>query len=212
MSDDVIPPTEPQKPAKQQKKAKPARPGVTVAGSQLVPDLEQHRSAVETTTAYWLGTLPGAPVEHIDAAGINFPKVNEIVTKGPDGSTVRIPRIGAVVRLTADKLRRIQSRLSRTVIRFNGEAPVHEEPGTGQNVGAPHKPGRKGFLITIPTAEELKIREERGLAARRYQQQTHDEPAARYMFCVPCENQDKPEQGVHYPEPLEVTGLYIPEN
>lgn len=209
--DDPIPPTEPVK-KKAAPKAKAAGAASRIPGTKLVPDLESLRSSIETSYAYWVGVLPSCPVEHIDVAGINFPKLNEDVSRDDvTNSTRRVPRIGAIVRLTADKVKRIEHRLARTVIRFRPEPDQKNEPGTGENVSKmPHQRGRKGFLITIPTEEELRLRAERGLAARRYQQQPGDEPASRYMFAVLCENQAKPQQGMEYPEPLEVTGLEWP--
>lgn len=234
MTDDLddIPPTEPSvavAPKKRGRKANPdtGKPAVAptrsaapmamagaktkMPGKSLVPDLERHRGSVDRSFWYWIGVTPSCPVEHIDIAGENFPKVNELISKDRTGKQQRIPVIGALVKLTEGKIRKMREKLSRLVIRFRADAGQHDEPGTGENLGDPHIRPRKGFVITIPTDEEIQAKTAAKLPARRYVQQANDEPAARYMFAVLCGDQERGNRGDFYPEPLEVTGLDWPE-
>lgn len=215
MTDTNIPPTEPAVAAPRKKAADPvaavaARVNTRTPGSELIPDLTQNKAAVETSYLYWIGALPGLPTEGIDLAGENFPKVTEDVIKDRDGKTVRIPRIGALVRISTDKMKRMRDRLRRTVVRFTNDPGQKEEPGTGQNLGDPYIRPRRGLIITIPTEADLKAREQRGMPARRYVQQKGDEPAARYMFAILCKNQETGERGDSYPDSIEVNGLDWP--
>jgi len=227
---DPIPPTEPSAAPKKRgpyKKRQPSavedapaaiatapapRSATRISGADLVPDLNKHRGSVERGYFYWVGVTPSCPVEGVDCAGINFPKVNERLIAGRNGEQQRVPVIGALVRLSERKIRLLRERLPRVVVRFTrDDQGVKEEPGTGQNLGDLHIRPRKGFLITIPTEADLKQREQRGIAARRYVQGPNDEPAARYMFARLCRNQEIGERGDTYPDTLANTGLDWPD-
>lgn len=220
--DDDIPPTEPKPESTKTKQPRASASGgatatatpparrTKIAGSALAPDLRRHQAAVETSFWYWIGALPGCPSEHLDLKGIHFPKVMEKVSRGPDGRTVRIPMIGSLVRLTELQIRAMRDRLTRTVIRFTPS----EEPrktGAGASLGDQAEiPRRRGSPVTLPSVEEQAERARNGLPTHLYQQSPHDEPAARYLFAVLCHDQERPQRGDHYPEPLEVTGLEWP--
>lgn len=224
---DDIPPTEPVATAEAPPKRRPGRPRkhplpeavqaptkrARFAGAELVPDLERHRAAVTTAYWYWIGALPGMPAEWVTLGGECFPKMEEDLVPHPKDPTkrLRLPRIGALVRLTRAKFDHIRDHLSRTVVRMTHEpAQVAVGPGV-QNTGAPVARGRKGFLITIPTAAEVEQRRKANIALNTYTQDPRDEPVARYLFARLCDNQERGERGDSYPEPLEVTGLEWPE-
>jgi hypothetical protein len=185
-----------------------------VAGTSLVPDLSSIVSGATKQYAYWVGVTPSCPVEHIDLAGINFPKVNELIVADPlrTNQKRRVPVIGSIVWLTKDRLELMQERLRRTVIRFYEDAGQKDEPGTGQNVGDNHVRPRRGQLITIPSDEQIQQAGKANRAIRRYVPQSNDVPAARFMFAELCSDQVKGNRGEVYPEPLEVTGLDWPED
>jgi len=184
-------------------------------GSALVPDLDTLSAGVTREYVYWVGVTPSCPVEHIDCAGINFPKLNEKIMPraGQKGKYQRVPVIGALVTLTAAKAAVMRDKLPRTVLRFLNEKTAQQEADAinsaeaGVNLGDLIQRPRKGYLITIPTADEAKARHTPPYVARK-----NDEPAARYMFAVLCENQDKPQRGEFYPDVLEDTGLDWPED
>jgi hypothetical protein len=191
-------------------------PKTKISGSELVPDLDGHRAGagVVVEYRYWVGVTPSCPVEHIDLAGINFPKVNENLVNDPlrTGMKKRVPVIGAIVFLTEDKIRRMRERLKRTVIRFiDSDSGAHDEPGTGQNVGDNHRRPRRGHVITIPTAEEIAQRRKTGKATRAYVPNANDVPAARFMFAQLCDDQERGSRGEVYPDCLETTGLAWPD-
>lgn len=193
------------------KRGRPAKVEAKQAeiASDLVPDIAVVES--EQELLYWVGTLPGSPVESVDVGGVNFSKVTENISRGPSGTTIRTPVIGSIVPISARRIEKIKAGIRSTVIRFNREDDgQHEEPGTGKNLGDPHQRPRKGFLINIPTEEELRIRQQSGFAARRYTPAKYDEPVARYLFAVPCEDQNNPRPGQTYPKPLTETGLKWP--
>lgn len=187
------------------------RKTLRVAPEDLVPDLSRYTASATQECWYWLGAMPECPVEFVTLAGECFPKLTEDIIRDRSGETQRIPRIGTLAKLSSQKLERIAERLSRTVIRFTeADEGEREEPGTGQNVGDLHRRPRKGFLITIPTNEEVKLREEKGLPVRLYEQRPGDQPAARYLFLHLCEDQTKGGRGESYPHPISVAGLEWP--
>lgn len=186
-----------------------------ISGAELVPDIKERsiRRGVDTSFLYWVGVTPSCPVEFIDLAGINFPKVNAALIPDPmrTGRTVRQGKIGSIVRLTEDKIQMMREKLPRTVVRFLNDDGAKEEPGTGQNIGDVAQRPRRGQLITIPTDADIAQRRKLGKPTRAYTPDLlRDVPAARFMFAVLCDDQDQPERGEHYPEPLEETGLEWP--
>ena len=186
-----------------------------IAGSDLVPDITSHKAqqGVARTFKYWVGVTPSCPREHIDLAGINFPKVNENLVSDPmrTGNKRRVPVIGSIVDLDQRKILKMRDRLRRTVIRFLDDAGQTEEPGTGQNVGDNHVRPRRGQIITIPTDEDIEDRGRRGKPTNAYRPHPNDVPAARYMFAQICDDQDKGSRGEYYPDTLETTGLSWPD-
>lgn len=257
MTDSDIPPTEPQTPAasptieSEPKRrgrppgsrnatavAEPPRSRATkrVLGDALKPDLAQHKEAVRAAAWYWIGALPGCPVENVHIGGQCFPKMEENLVKGADGhQSARSAVIGALVQLTRENVDRILRDLPRTIVRFRSESPEErsDREGLAATIGhlqaAPIEPAmrqtgvgmkvdvvlgeprrRKGFLVTIPTAEDVKKRRADGRPTHQYIAQPFDEPCARYLFAKLCEDQSNPTRGGVYPPALEETGLDVP--
>ena len=187
-----------------------------VEGSELVADIEKHSVAagVGKRYRYWIGVTPSCPVNGLDIAGLCFPKVNEQIVPDPGRTGQKKRRLvaGAIVWVTEDKIRLLRERLPRTVIRFTDDKGTHNEPGTGENIGDVAQRPRRGHVITIPTDEDLKSRQQGGKPAHAYNPDPkRDVPAARFMFAQLCANQAQPEQGEYDPDPLELTGLEWPE-
>jgi hypothetical protein len=188
----------------------PGKPGQKKATglppAQFIPDLETHRNAITVKRWYWIGALPSLPTESCDLAGFNFPKVNELVERDGDGQTTRLPMIGALVQWTREDLDRIRTKMARTVVRFyearDPQAPKTKDPRLHRA-----RSGRKGQLITIPTAQELQQRREAGLTPVIYQQSPFDEPVAAFVFAQLCADQDAPDRGAQYPLPVSKTGI-----
>jgi len=198
-----------------QPQTQPQQGRTHISGSELVPNLDEQRKqlGVSRTYKYWVGVTPSCPREHVDLAGINFPKVNENLVDDPlrTGNKRRVPVIGSIVDLSEAQVRLMRDKLKRTIIRFTDNSGEAEEPGTGQNIGDNHKRPRRGQLITIPTAEETADRIARNKPSRTYRPHANDVPAARYMFAQICDDQDKGSRGEYYPETLETTGLWWPD-
>ena len=218
MSTTDIPPTEPEtkKPkAPASAERAPAR-RTKITGADLTVDPKKHETAVERSYHYWLGALPGLPVENAHFGGRCFPKIEERVGKAADGTSSRSAVIGAVVRLTADSVIKIRDRISRTVVRWRQESSEEavERMGTGAGRGVEsvtdEQRRRRGHLVLIPTAAEIAAKRAAGRPANLYQPQAGDEPVSRYLFAALCPDQQQPGRGDHYPEPLEVTGLEWP--
>lgn len=217
--DNLPPPKNPDagKPAKvAPARRKSSKAKTKFAGKDLTADISA-RSAQGGTSKryrYWVGVSPSCPVEGIDCAGINFPKVNANLIPDPlrTGRKKRQPVIGAIVWLDEDRIRKMREKLPRTILRFTSDAGEATEPGTGENIGDVARRPRRGQLITIPTDEEIADRKKRGKPTRAYTPNpARDVPASRFMFAVLCEDQENGERGESYPDPLEVTGLVWPD-
>lgn len=212
---DTIPPTEPtaaKKPAKPKKAAAPSGPK---RGSALAPsNLAGNREAMRDTRWYWVGTLPGSPVDFVSVAGQTFPKLEEKISWKKDGTQLNVPVIGALLALTKADIERMREALPRTIMRFTdgrGEPKSVDEIGVGEPVESAQDNYRKGFLITIAKKTEIEEAAKANRAVRQYSQRDGDEPAARYLFAQVCEDQEKPRRCDSYPEPLEQTDLVWPE-
>lgn len=208
-----IPPTEPSASSATATAPKPSRSKPSTPGASLVPKLDEMKSGVVERRAYWVGALPSCPLRSLDLHGVDFPIATENVRPNPNGGmTIRIPVVGRIARLSADDLDRLRARLPRTVIRFL-DPPAKATNGLGVgasvdgSVGGDQSPQRRGKPVTIPTAEDIAFRRQNKLPLNQYEPHEWDEPAARYVFAVLCEDQKNPQCGGVYPEPLEVTGL-----
>jgi hypothetical protein len=212
--EDTIPPTEPMaKPAAKSPKS-PKSPKVPAEwkpkGSALVPDLEKNRAVIRHTQWYWIGALPGSPVEAVAIAGQCFPKIEEHIIKAKAAAEqVRYPVIGALVPLTKLDIDRMREALPRTIMRFTSKESAPS--GSGSTVEHAIGQNRKGFLVTIPKESDAKEMLKQGRAPRTYEQRDGDEPAARYLFAQLCADQQNPARGQVYPDCLEQTDLVWPE-
>lgn len=187
-----------------------------VPPGQLSANIKDRGNRGGSTREYtfWVGVYAQCPTESINLAGVNFPKVNERLEPDPkrNGRKRRIPQIGALVKLTFDKIAAMRDKMSRTVIRFQNQPGQHEEPGTGDNIGDAAQRASRGRLITIPTDAEVGERRKNGYTVRRYVPDfDRDRDAADYMFCHLCDDQGRPERGNYYPESVSETGLVWPE-
>lgn len=181
-----------------------------ISGTALSPDLSASSPVATRSYWYWIGVTADCPSEHLDYAGIHFPKIVERVIRGPNGDTVRVPELGSLVKLNEAQVRKVADRLAHSVIRFRNEPEQRNEPGTGENSGKdPHRRGRRGYPIRIPTAAEVEAVEKAGLPSNRYDASPNDEPASRYVYCLLCPDQDNPTRGRAY-DSLESTGLEWP--
>ncbi len=181
-----------------------------IVGSDLVPDIERHRTALSKVAYYWIGALPGLPVENVSIGGETFPKMEERVINMPGGTTQRSPLIGALVPLTADKVALIRDRLRQTVVRFTDEDDGGLGVGKTVEAAIGDQKRRRGFLITIPSDAEMAERRKNQLPENRYVPDIRDEPVAKYLFAQLCPDQDRPGRGEHYPPPMIETGIQWP--
>lgn len=193
----------------------PAKPEARtrIAGSDLTPATGPAPGAARAYK-YWVGLTPSCPRDYLDVAGINFPKVNELLIDDPtrSGKRRRVPVIGSIVTLDEATVLRMRERLSRLVIRFTDDAGETHEPGAGENVGDAHRRPQRGYPIRIPSQDELDAARASGRPLRAYVPQANDVPAARFMFAVLCDDQERGSRGEFYPDPLETTGLEWPDD
>jgi hypothetical protein len=183
---------------------------LAVPGSALAAPLPP--ASELTFRTYWIGALPGLPVEHADIGGIHFPKLQEHVIRTPDGDTRRVPKIGSLVKLTRDDIAFLAERLPRTIVRFAGSEQDAEAVARPQGSGIDSVVGeqsrrRRGLLITVPTPKEIAQRRAAGLPTHAYHREPLDEPVANYLFAAEVQDQDHPSRGEYYPEPLSKTGI-----
>jgi len=195
---------------------KAAKAKTNIGGSELTANIAERSNSAGTSRRYryWVGVSPSCPVESIDLAGVNFPKVNANLVADPmrTGRKKRVPVIGAIVYLDEGKIRKMREKLPRTILRFTSDVGDHDEPGTGENIGDVARRPRRGQLITIPTDAEIEERRKKGKPTRAYSPNLErDVPASRFMFAVLCEDQENGERREEYPDPLEVTGLQWPD-
>jgi hypothetical protein len=179
---------------------------LAVPGSALAAPLPAASEVVLRT--YWIGALPGLPVEHADIGGIHFPKIQEHVIVTANGETRRIPKIGALVRLSREDIEFLIQRLPRTIVRF--AAGEHGDDATqrrGIDAVVGEQRRRRGLLITIPTPEEIEKRRQLGMPTHAYYREPGDEPVANYLFAALASDQQNPERGSYYPDPLSKTGM-----
>lgn len=148
---------------KRAEKRSPMGMGEAMVDAALQPDLA-NTPGRETAERFWVGTLPGAPVQNIDLGGVDFPLFTENVTLIA-GATTRIRNNGQVVDLTPTQLERIRSALKRKVVRWRD-----------------HKK-RRGYLVSIPSEEEAAAMKKRG-RYRPFTAQEMDEPVGRYVYIV----------------------------
>jgi len=207
---ETITPTirKPRKVAKRTIDPQPTKRKTKIAGSEFVADLDDYGLETSSEYIYWVGVLPKCPVPGLDVAGIGFPKMTERLIKDPlqSGKMERIPGLGGFARLTEAKVQLLRERLPRVVLRFTEDEGQRDEPGTGQNMGEMHIQPRKGYPVTIPSKKDIKDG-----SRNRYIRGDRDEPAARYMFAVLCQDQDHPTRGEFCPPSLEETGLEWPD-
>lgn len=197
-------------PKKPEPKSKLPEKRTVISGAKLSPDLSASSAVAQRSFWYWIGVTSDCPTEFLDFAGIHFPKTTELVSRGAGGETIRVPAVGTLMRLTEAQIRKIAARMAQSVIRFRSEPEQRDEPGTGENKGAPHyRAGRRGYPIRIPSAAEVEAVEKAGLPSTRYDPAPFDEPASRYVYCLLCENQEHPMR-THSYQSLEVSGLEWP--
>lgn len=214
-----IPPVEPESTEQPKKRrgrppkaeSSPAPSNGKKKGSHLLADLDQYKHGLSQTYAFWVGVTSSCPKPGIDLAGINFPAVTGHKSSFAEGE--RELRPGAIVRLRKDQVERMIKRLPQTVIRFRDYPAEHAPELSSRFVsnveGSQVEKPRGGTLITIPTKEEIEQVRARGTYYPEYQAQPTDEPAARYMYCMLCEDQQNPQRGTFY-RTLEETGLEWP--
>lgn len=160
---------------------------------------------------YWVGLVPECPIDVLDCSGINFPKRNEKLYADPmqTGETKRAPVRGSLVWLTEDHIVRLRERVGRMVIRHLSDSGQREEPGTGENRGDPVRRPRRGEVIRVPTETQVAEARRQGRPINLYvPEPQRDVPAARYMFCVRMDEDER--SADKCPPPLEVTGLEWP--
>jgi len=184
-------------------------------GASLLADLDaQPGLGITTEFAFWMGVTVHCPVNQINAGGLNFPKMNERLIDNPNrtGDKLRVPEIGGLNKhVNIEHFERLQELLPRLVLRFKDDPVEVEEKGSGENIGHVHMRPRRGYVVTIPTDEEVKRAKEGGANLPRYVRQPLDEPAAKYMFLKLCFDQEYPQREAIYPPTLDVTGIEWPD-
>jgi hypothetical protein len=182
-----------------------------IPGSTLVRDLKKNAAGSVKAYRYWVGLTPDCPLGDISCE-VSFPKTNDdLLARAGESRTQRIARVGAITLVDFTRLRRIQEKLPRLVIR--------QKSANSSGLGA-FAPGRptdsvvpkfNGELVEIPTEAEVQECRDTNAPTREYIYREGDEPAAKYMFMVLCEDQTRGQQGYEAPETMDKTGIVWPE-
>lgn len=173
----------------------------------LTPDLTSLGAAVSRDTRFvWVGVYPHCPVSNIHIAGVCFPKMTYsfATVQGQRQASVRV---GAITQLEQHQAEKLLKSLSRTVVRFLGGAPTldvdvpFEE--LVERLATRWTKNTRGHLITVPTPEHMQMMREQNRPLPEYTPNPEtDIHAARLIYAVPCENQDRPAAGTGLPTPL----------
>lgn len=207
MTASTIPPSN--KPASQnQGQSQQPKNRLHTDSKSLEPDIKSEQLAVLDARWFWVGALPECPIWTPTFAGVSFAKMSERVVN-KDGQTFRYPLVGCLANLNRTQVDAVISSIRRTVIRFSKPGDGRG-PGVGGDAVELKTQHRNGALIKIPTEQELKERRDAGMPAESYSTSPLDEPVARYVFMLPCVDQNNPARGTHYPEPVSVTGIDWP--
>lgn len=196
------------------------RPPKGAKGKEFAPDLDSYSAEDYKEVVYWVGALPSCPVEMVSCAGVNFPKLTGRWKPSPQdpGNLMMTPQTGGFHRFRKSDLERFKRSLSHLVVRFT-EDPGQDLPDDmhGQhvrNVGDQWIRASKGRIVRIPRSEDLeKMKEQRiagGPTTAVYHRDPRDEPAAKHIYAVPCEDQDNPQTGGAFPPSIYEAGLQWP--
>lgn len=198
-----IPPTGQPKPPASPAPRAPSRRSAKITG--FTAKLAEGPT-VELSRWYWVGVTPECPMDSLDFAGVNFPKINELITNDSQGIQARIPVIGGLVKLYRSDVEALRDQISRAVIRFREAfSPEKWDRSIRRDVSNRSNPPRKGEKVMIPTEKELAERDKNGFVVVRYERGQFDEPAARYVFAHLCDDQQRGSRGSYYPDSLEKT-------
>lgn len=167
----------------------------TIAGDKFLPDLSG--PAVAKPLRCWVGLLPECPANQADVFGMSFVKHTERIVRDPNDPSEarRVPVIGTIGFLDPASVDAFVEAMGRQIIRTTRE----------------HEDGRKlGKLIRIPSPAKIENARETGGRVRAYHPQAKDEPLARYAYLVVLDDQESGRPGDFYPDPIEKTGIEVP--
>lgn len=206
-----IPPTGQPKPPASPNPKQPRKNTTRISGDEFTAQLSEGPT-VEVTRWYWVGVIAECPTPSLDFAGVNFPKMNELIMQDSQGIQTRIPVIGSLVKLYRSQVELLRDKIKHAVIRFKEPFdPQKWDRSIRRDIANCGEPPRKGEKVTIPTDAELKEREKNGFVMVHYEREPFDEPAAKFVFAQLCDDQQRGNRGSNYPKPLSETGLVWPE-
>lgn len=167
--------------------AKKIHRGRSISGDQFLPDLSP--GAVSKPIRCWVGLLPECPANQAFVGGIDFVKHTERLVRDPSDPTTtrRVPVIGTIGFLDPHRVDDFVDRMRCQIVR-----PTQKKDD-GTVIG-------KLIRINSPAAVAG--------GARPYQPHPGDEPLARYAYLIPLD--DHEQEGTHYPDPIEKTGIQFP--
>lgn len=166
-----------------------------ISGADLLP--KDIKTVTSTLYYYWLGVTADCPCAHLDAGGVRFPMMQEMIEPDPirKGQDLRRPVSGSIQQLSEEHILAIVEELPRLMIRLLA----------GQNGPV------KGYGVRIPTEEQVQEARRLGRPMPKYVKQPGDEFAVKYMYAVLCPDQDNPIRGLHCPLSLADIGLEWPD-
>jgi hypothetical protein len=180
-----------------------------IAGADLAP--VRNAPLAEEQFWFWLGALHEAPRESFHVAGLEFPKVGDIVFKKRGDVQIqdRMMHLGTILRLSRARLLQLGAALPRKIVR-----PVWWKKSRG-DVGDDDRsraPLMQGSILSINTPEDIAKAHNNGRVMRSHTPQAGDVPIARYLYAVWLDEVSPSMRPVSSPMPLPLseTGLVIP--
>ena len=136
--------------------------------------------------AYWVGCLPGCPVQNAIVGGISFPRKTQRVGEAGFGTlTARSDQKGAVAYLTAAQVKKVMHGARALVVRKKGGGAK-----------------ARRILLNADPAHFVSDKMNPGQKVREYVRQRGDIPIGCYIYMVPYDDALGPNYQDGWPAPL----------
>lgn len=175
------------------------------SGDDLAPNFEEYHGSTSRWLRFWVGLLPHCPQHVIRVAGITFKhrggswKEDRFDPSGERFETWD----GTLVVMNKEKFEIFKERVPRTVVR------ITEKKMITNVAGDEIVPPPRVEIITIPTDEQIKAREEAGFPITPYDwDPDKDHAFCDLAYCIHFEEGD-PDRAL--PGSMRDTGLKWPE-
>lgn len=172
------------------KKAKAVAPKSAVTIETHLPEIAEGQK----TERYWVGSMPGCPIQNPTAGGVVFPYfTGEHINAAGDLLDDKQLSKGTYVDLTEEMVNTVKEGVRLRVVRFD-----HGEPGDRYEDGEVENAAPKGARAHIVMLDGPKNRK-----GYRYAPDRKDVPLARYVYMHNAEQMTVAHRQVWPPHPME---------